>query len=159
MIDTSESEKTCSPVLSYFVSWSRLASGCQIITQQGRLAKLVPVKLIAANHLNLDCDILWHFRTAKTDFLFVRSLFVVRSWFDCTNTQKANLFSFHHATCSKMSDLQSWCQLDLHQRDCLLSDFWRWWTFLSAVKIGGKCILAFQIRKAFLISCNALFWA
>lgn len=38
MIDTSESEKTCSPVLSYFVSRSRLASGCQITTQQGRLA-------------------------------------------------------------------------------------------------------------------------
>ena len=39
MIDTSESEKTCSPVLSYFVSWSRLASGCQITTQQGRLTE------------------------------------------------------------------------------------------------------------------------
>ena len=26
-------------------------------------------------------------------------------------------------------------------------------------KIRGKCILAFQIWKAFLISCNALFWA
>ena len=38
MIDTSGSEKTCSPILSYFVSWSRLASGCQIATQQGRLA-------------------------------------------------------------------------------------------------------------------------
>lgn len=38
MIDTSGSEKTCTPVLSYFVSRSRLASGCQITTQQGRLA-------------------------------------------------------------------------------------------------------------------------
>lgn len=38
MIDTSGSEKTCSPILFHFVSWSGLASGCQIITQQGRLA-------------------------------------------------------------------------------------------------------------------------
>lgn len=38
MMNTSGSEKTCTPILSYFVSWSRLASGCQIATQQGRLA-------------------------------------------------------------------------------------------------------------------------
>ena len=49
MMNTSGSEKTCTPILSYFVSWSRL---------------------------------------------IVFSLLVVRSWFDCTKTQKADLFSF-----------------------------------------------------------------
>ena len=69
MIDTSESEKTCSPVLSYFVSWSGLSSGCQIITQQGRLAKII-----------IDL--------ARIPDQVLFSLFVLCSWFDCTNTQK-----------------------------------------------------------------------
>lgn len=47
MIDTSGSEKTCSPILCHFVSWSGL----------------------------------------------IVFLFVVRSWFDCTNTQKADLLT------------------------------------------------------------------
>ena len=38
MMNTSGSEKTCTPILSYFVSLSRLANGCQITTQQGKLA-------------------------------------------------------------------------------------------------------------------------
>ncbi|MEE0241767.1 MAG: DEAD/DEAH box helicase family protein, partial [Ruminococcus sp.] len=48
-------------------------------------------------------------------FFFVRSLLVLRSWFDCTNTQKADLFSFQNATCSKMSGLKSWCRENRHQ--------------------------------------------
>ena len=69
MIDTSESEKTCSPVLSYFVSWSGLSSGCQIITQQGRLAKII------IDLARIPDQVLFY-------------LFVLCSWFDCTNTQK-----------------------------------------------------------------------
>lgn len=63
MIDTSESEKTCSPVLSYFVSWSRLASGCQITTQQGQACRV----LFSLFALYLTLQVLFSVFTAQID--------------------------------------------------------------------------------------------
>lgn len=63
MIDTSESEKTCSPILSYFVSWSRLASGCQITTQQGQACRV----LFSLFALYLTLQVLFSVFTSQID--------------------------------------------------------------------------------------------
>lgn len=145
--------KNCTPILFHFVSWSRLASGCQITTQQGRLAKLVPVKLIAANHLFWNAVFeseLWHFVTfwnCKNRFslcsLSVRASFVVR---------------LHEYAKSGSVQLPE-CNLLKNERLEKLVSIKVTADYFVRRKIRGKCILAFQIWKAFLISCNALFWA
>lgn len=93
MIDTSGSEKTCSPVLFHFVSWSRLIvfffargsfvvrlheyakSGsvqlpeCNLLKNE-RLEKLVSVKLTSGNHL---------FRNERTELKLILVAFCSES--------------------------------------------------------------------------------
>ncbi len=63
MIDTSGSEKTCSPILFHFVSWSGLASGCQITTQQGQACRV----LFSLFALYLTLQVLFSVFTSQID--------------------------------------------------------------------------------------------